>query len=112
MQAGSGLGLAITNAISDAVIQSTGSHLKGYQVGLWIGFALTLLCVFITLVFVPSKATLEKKRLAKADAAALEAAGGDVASVDPGHKQELDHEGSFSIEKKPDQSGSSIEIKG
>lgn len=112
MQAGSGLGLAITNAISDAVIKSTGSHLKGYQVGLWIGFAVTLLCVFITLVFVPSKATLEKKRLAKADAAALEAAGGDVAPVDPGHKQELDQEGSFSTEKKLDQSASSIEVKG
>ncbi|KAF9304032.1 hypothetical protein BGZ74_002549 [Mortierella antarctica] len=112
MQAGSGLGLAITNAISDAVIQSTGSHLKGYQVGLWIGFAVTLLCVFITLVFVPSKSTLEKKRLAKADAAALEAAGGDVTSVDPGHRQELD-EGSFSTEKKPDQSGlTSTEVKG
>lgn len=112
MQAGSGLGLAITNAISDAVIHSTGSHLKGYQVGLWIGFAVTLLCVFITLVFVPSKATLEKKRLAKADAAALEASGGDIASVEPGHKQEL-HEGSFSSETKPDQSGlTSTEVKG
>lgn len=66
MQAGSGVGLAITNAISDAVIHSTGSHLKGYQVGLWIGFAVTLLCVLITLVFVPSKAALEQKRLAKA----------------------------------------------
>ncbi|KAK3808658.1 MAG: major facilitator superfamily domain-containing protein [Benniella sp.] len=65
MQAGSGVGLAITNAISDAVIQSTGSHLKGYQVGLWIGFAVTLLCVLITLVFVPSKAALERKRHAK-----------------------------------------------
>ncbi|KAF9329027.1 hypothetical protein BG006_007893 [Podila minutissima] len=112
MQAGSGLGLAITNAISDAVIQSTGSHLKGYQVGLWVGFAVTLLCVFITLVFVPSKSTLEKKRLAKADAATLEAAGGDVTFVDPGHKQELD-KGSFSTEKKPDQSGlTSTEVKG
>ncbi|KAF9158176.1 hypothetical protein BGX20_003523 [Mortierella sp. AD010] len=69
MQAGSGVGLAITNAISNAVIDSTGSRLKGYQVGLWIGFAVTLLCVLITLVFVPSKSTLEKKKLAKAEAA-------------------------------------------
>ncbi|KAF9917118.1 hypothetical protein BX616_001894 [Lobosporangium transversale] len=69
MQAGSGVGLAITNAISEAVINSTGSHLKGYQVGLWVGFAVTLLCVLITLVFVPSKATLERKRLARAEAA-------------------------------------------
>ncbi|KAF9200725.1 hypothetical protein BGZ49_009032 [Haplosporangium sp. Z 27] len=72
MQAGSGVGLAITNAISDAVINATGSHLKGYQVGLWIGFAVTLLCVLITLVFVPSKATLEKKKLARAEAALKE----------------------------------------
>ncbi|KAI1315653.1 hypothetical protein EDD11_000546 [Mortierella claussenii] len=69
MQAGSGLGLAITNAVSDAVISSTGNHLKGYQVGLWIGFAVTLLCVMITLVFVPSKAVLERKKQAKAAAA-------------------------------------------
>ncbi|KAG0306730.1 hypothetical protein BGZ97_000634 [Linnemannia gamsii] len=67
MQAGSGVGLAITNAISEAVIHKTGSSLKGYQVGLWIGFAVTLLCVGITLVFVPSKATLEKKKLARAE---------------------------------------------
>jgi len=69
MQAGSGLGLAITNAVSDAVINKTGSHMKGYQVGLWIGFAVTLLCVMITLAFVPSKATLEKKKLLRAEAA-------------------------------------------
>ncbi|KAF8944334.1 hypothetical protein BGZ47_004381 [Haplosporangium gracile] len=67
MQAGSGVGLAITNAISEAVIHKTGSTLKGYQVGLWIGFAVTLLCVGITLVFVPSKTTLEKKKLARAE---------------------------------------------
>ncbi|KAF9191781.1 hypothetical protein BGZ50_009153 [Haplosporangium sp. Z 11] len=74
MQAGSGVGLAITNAISEAVIQSTGSHFKGYRVGLWIGFAVTLLCVLITLVFVPSKATLEKKKLAKAELSSGKAA--------------------------------------
>ncbi|GJJ78008.1 hypothetical protein EMPS_10367 [Entomortierella parvispora] len=68
MQAGSGVGLAITNAISDAVINQTGSHMKGYQVGLWIGFAVTLLCVIITLAFVPSKSTLEKKKLLRAEA--------------------------------------------
>ncbi|KAF9925473.1 hypothetical protein FBU30_004753 [Linnemannia zychae] len=67
MQAGSGVGLAITNAISEAVIHKTGSNLKGYQVGLWIGFAVTILCVGITLVFVPSKAALEKKKLARAE---------------------------------------------
>ncbi|KAF8931242.1 major facilitator superfamily domain-containing protein [Dissophora ornata] len=88
MQAGSGVGLAITNAISNAVINSTGSHLKGYQVGLWIGFAVTLLCVMITLVFVPSKATLEKKKLARAETAAEKAAledgaGADMQSVEP-----------------------------
>lgn len=75
MQAGSGVGLAITNAISEAVIHKTGSSLKGYQVGLWIGFAVTLLCVGITLVFVPSKATLEKKKLARAE---KEAEAGDI----------------------------------
>ncbi|KAF9962077.1 hypothetical protein BGZ72_010683 [Mortierella alpina] len=80
MQAGSGVGLAITNAISEAVIIATGSHLKGYQVGLWIGFAVTLLCVGITLVFVPSKATLEKKKLARAEAASGKLA---VDAVDP-----------------------------
>ncbi|KAG0197947.1 hypothetical protein BGX28_008565 [Mortierella sp. GBA30] len=82
MQAGSGVGLAITNAVSDAVISSSGSHLKGYRTGLWIGFAVTLLCVLITLVFVPSKTTLEKKRLAKADAASGKMAVHDNARVD------------------------------
>ncbi|KAG0268720.1 hypothetical protein BGZ95_002335, partial [Linnemannia exigua] len=75
MQAGSGVGLAITNAISEAVIHKTGSSLKGYQVGLWIGFAVTLLCVGITLVFVPSKSTLEKKKLARAEKEASVEAG-------------------------------------
>ncbi|KAF9426732.1 hypothetical protein BGZ94_006099 [Podila epigama] len=94
MQAGSGLGLAITNAISESVIKSTGSHLKGYQVGLWIGFAVTLLCVFITITFVPSKATLEKKQAAKEDAAALEAAVVEKESAfnDYGTNQDLDRQ--------------------
>ncbi|KAG0333646.1 hypothetical protein BG004_000736 [Podila humilis] len=110
MQAGSGVGLAITNAISEAVIQSTGSHLKGYQVGLWIGFAVTLLCVFITLVFVPSKATLDKKKLAKADAAALEAAAGEDngSSVTPDFTPELDQ--SQLSEKSPDNGASESNV--
>ncbi|KAF9583295.1 hypothetical protein BGW38_009811 [Lunasporangiospora selenospora] len=66
MQAGSGVGLAITNAISDAVIAKTDSPFTGYRVGLWIGVGVTALCVIITLIFVPSKATLEKKKLARA----------------------------------------------
>lgn len=94
MQAGSGVGLAITNAISEAVIHKTGSKLKGYQVGLWIGFAVTLLCVGITLVFVPSKATLEKKKLARAE---KEAEAGKV-GLDSG---KMDDDGSKGSDEGP-----------
>ena len=66
--------------------------MKGYQVGLWIGFAVTILCVLITLTFVPSKATLEKKRLLRAEAVNGKVAvdddeaekGGDLSTTDIG----------------------------
>ena len=103
MQAGSGVGLAITNAISEAVIIATGSHLKGYQVGLWIGFAVTLLCVGITLVFVPSKATLEKKKLARAEAASgkLAADAVDPILVEKGGAEDVVEQDEDKVKTKP-----------
>ncbi|KAG0262443.1 hypothetical protein BG011_010160 [Mortierella polycephala] len=102
MQAGSGVGLAITNAISEAVIQSTGSHFKGYRVGLWIGFGVTLLCVFITLVFVPSKATLEKKKLAKAERSSEKATDCQKNEVKMLDSPDLERGGGKDIEQQPE----------
>ncbi|KAG0230625.1 hypothetical protein BGW42_000830 [Actinomortierella wolfii] len=66
MQVGSGIGLAVANTVADSVVHSTGSQLKGYSVGLWIGFGVTAACVIISFIFVPSKEVLEQKKRERA----------------------------------------------
>ncbi|KAF9160663.1 hypothetical protein DFQ26_005283 [Actinomortierella ambigua] len=106
MQVGSGIGLAVTNTIAEAVVHSSGSMLKGYQVGLWIGFSVTTACVVITFFFVPTKEVLEKKKRerALARAAALDEAHMDSPFPEEKMNKEEGGEKALEVEERADRS--------